>query len=130
MAKSRRQRELEELRRLRTKSPARPTVSWQEASRCPICDSQMAVINTQRPALNLSATVYTLECRNVNRCRWAEEKARKIVEVLADGTIPVMLPGPKAFDAQKLTPEQQANLDEFFRTQYQQTLDKSEVRKR
>jgi hypothetical protein len=120
---------MEEIQSRRLSSPARPTVDWETASRCPICGTQMAVKNQRRPALNITSTVYELECRNINRCRWAEEKATKIVQILADGTIPVMLPGPKVYDAEHLTAEQQANLDEFFRTQYQITVDKREVRK-
>lgn len=127
MPKSRRERELEELLRLRSQSPARPTVDWETASRCPRCNEPMATVHSFRPALNLSATLYVLECRNANRCPWGEVRGRKIVEVMADGTIPVMLPGPKTYNAEHLSPEQQSKIDEFFNQQYRQTLDKKEV---
>jgi hypothetical protein len=124
--KSRRERELEDLRRLRSETPARPTVSWDEASRCPKCKVQMTAVKQMKSHYNLTATIHILECRN-RLCPWGETHERKSVEVMADGTIPVMLPGPKVYDAQQLTPEQQARLDQFYRDQYLQTTRKDEI---
>jgi hypothetical protein len=126
--KSRRERELEDLLRLRSETPARPTVSWEEASRCPRCEVQMTAVKQMKSHYNLTATIHILECRN-QRCPWGETHERKSVEVMADGTIPVMLPGPKMYDAQQLTPEQQKRLEDYFEEQYTSTVRKDELRR-
>lgn len=125
---SRRERELEELLRLRSERPARPTVDWETASRCPRCEVQMTAIEQKRSPFNLTATIHILECRN-DRCVWGRERMRKMVEIMADGTIPVMLPGPKTYDVPLLTKEQQAKIDEYFEQVRLSTLRKDELRK-
>lgn len=128
MPKSRREREYEELQRRRFETPARLTVDWETASRCPTCDVPMA---TERGPFslqnNLTAKGYYLKCRN-SRCRQFDLPPF-FIEVLANGTVPVRMPGPKEYDIQQLTTEQQEQLDEYHRQLYQITLDKREVRR-
>jgi hypothetical protein len=89
----------------------------------------MAVVQGPFPLeYNLTAKGYFLECRNRNRCRQAELPPF-FIEVLADGTIPVRLPGPKQFDAPLLSKEQQSRIDEYFQAQYEGTLRKDELKK-
>jgi hypothetical protein len=126
---SRREREHEELMRLRRESPARPTISWEEMIPCPTCKVPRAVARGPFPLeKNLTAQGYYVECRNKGRCRQADLPPF-FVEVLSDGTIPIRMPGPKDYDAPLLSKEQQSQIDAYFQAQYDATREGRELRK-
>lgn len=81
------------------------TASWDEASRCYYCQQEMKEISKRRAPTRLTATVYTLQCMN-DDCPYHQrdtaravhetgdenevgDRWRKVVEKLADGTVPI-----------------------------------------
>lgn len=94
------------------------TATWDEASKCFYCKREMSIARQQRPAMNLTATVLVLVCQYED-CPYYQQTAKnrraalgnpnergdqwvKIVERLADGTIPVRLVGPRAREFQRM----------------------------
>jgi len=81
------------------------TATWEEASKCYYCDREMQKAGQRRPQFNLTATVHNLVCMyddcpyfaRTDGDRWA-----KIVEQLADGTIPIRPEGRRGREFQKL----------------------------
>jgi hypothetical protein len=92
----------------------------------------MTKVREMRPPMRLTAMLYVYECRN-DRCKYYVElndRWSRGVQVNADGTIPVMQPGPKQFDARVLTSEQQSAVDEQAQAFYDATIAKEEIIRR
>lgn len=107
------------------------TGDWGTASRCYYCEEPMTVISKSRVPLRLTATSHTLECRN-DRCKYfvqlrGGDRWRRVVEVNADGTIPVRMAYQKELTMPNLTPEQQQELDEAQQWLYTRTIKKDEI---
>ena len=81
------------------------TASWDEASKCYYCKREMKEVGKRRPRFNLTATVHNLQCE-YNDCpyfaRTDGDRWTKIVETLADGTIPIRPEGRRGNEFQKL----------------------------
>jgi len=87
------------------------TATWEEASKCYYCDREMQTTAKRRPQFNLTATVHVLICMYED-CPYFVRTARandgdgdrwtKIVERLADGTIPIRPEGRRGREFQKL----------------------------
>ena len=79
-----------------------PTGSqWEESKRCPICDRPGEEVATNLPGHKITnqpdragGKVYTFKCIT-EMCRWFD--TTWIVQVRADGTIPMRAPGDKQF---------------------------------
>lgn len=78
-------------------SENRSTVDWETASRCPICGEPGREVKVIQIPYRLGARGHILMCDNIERCRWGEEKLRWIVQVNANGTIPVRQAGEKQY---------------------------------
>lgn len=129
MAQSRREREHEELQRLRQERAMQSTVSWEEAIPCPTCGQPREVVKGPFPLENnVTARGFLVMCRNKGRCRQADLPPF-FIQRLSSGRVPIMLPGEKQFDIQNLSPEQQAQVDEYYNAQYDSTRRGDELRK-
>ena len=130
MPQSRREREHEELMRLRQERPMQPTVSFAEALVCHTCKQPRKIMKGPFSLKeNLTATGYYVKCQNKGRCRQPDLPGFGFIEVLSNGRVPIMLPGEKQYDIQNLSPEQQAQVDEYYNAQYDSTRRGDELRK-
>jgi hypothetical protein len=75
------------------------TVTWEEASKCPRCESPGREVKTVPIPYRVGAEGHILVCTNRDRCSWGQDGTRWLVQVNPNGTIPVNEPGPKSFPA-------------------------------
>lgn len=73
------------------------TTTWETASKCPKCETQGVEVKVIPIPYRVGAQGHIMVCPNTERCRWAEEKIRWIVQVNPNGTIPIQEPGPKQY---------------------------------
>ena len=78
-----------------------PDTTFEEACRCPKCQAPSKPVN-KWPG-SKGSTVHILECPTES-CRWY--KTRWVVQVNADGSVPVRKAGPKEFEPYKPYVEQ------------------------